>query len=146
MEQIKICGPDLIHFEPQVVLQVLTCAIVVLSPGSGCGVIIVVSLLVDMAAVIVVASSSSWCGCRHHRGFRPRSCASVAASLPSFHSKIAFSHSTAKSFGKSSHFKPRLHSHSSFLLHPFVRTSVWFLPSRPQVLLHKISYAPSSKC
>lgn len=129
MEQIKICGPGLIHFEPQVAHQVLTCAIVVLSPGLGCGVIIVVFPLVDMAAVIVVASSSSWCGCHHHRGFRSRPCASVAASLPSLHSKIAFSRSTAKSFGKSSHFKPRLHSHSSFLHHPFVRTSMWFLPS-----------------
>lgn len=59
MEQIKICGSDFTHFAPQVVHQVLTCAIVVVSPTSGCGAVIVVSSFVDMAAVTVVASSGS---------------------------------------------------------------------------------------
>lgn len=56
MEQIKICGPDLTHFSPQVVQQVLAYANVVVSLGSGCGVAIVVSPFVDISVVIIVVS------------------------------------------------------------------------------------------
>lgn len=56
MQQIKICGPDLSHYAPLVAHQVLSCAIVVVPLGSGCGVIIVVSPFVDISVVIIVVS------------------------------------------------------------------------------------------